>query len=169
MLAVSDAALPSGSAPLDVKRTALAYYSTAAHDERFSIDVLRRVRIMEVSVQPKADEPSQVETVIVCETEVERDMLNAAGSMHGGCGAYLVDVCASVAIAAAGHIDAVSQTLNMYYHAPALTEHRLRIISRTMSVGSRIASARSEIWDTTSARLCASGVLVKMSPVPSKM
>jgi hypothetical protein len=70
--------------------------------------------------------------------------------------------CSSLAFAAAGRVNTVSQAINMVYHAPApvyvtasgflashaliyYSGHHLRIVNRTMTIGSRILSARTEV------------------------
>ncbi|KAI0053807.1 Thioesterase/thiol ester dehydrase-isomerase, partial [Auriscalpium vulgare] len=130
-----------------------------------------RVSITEVSLNPMAEEPSKFEARVVCELFVEEDMLNISGNMHGGCAAYLVDICSTLPIAAynADGRSGVSQIINMIYHAPAKLGAKLKIISTTIAVGGRTMSARCEIWDATNQRLVASGIQVKMDASPAKL
>ena len=51
--------------------------------------ILRRLRITDVSVVPQA--VKRTETVVVCEIDVGEDMTNFAGSLNGGCAAWLLD------------------------------------------------------------------------------
>ncbi|KAA1466659.1 Thioesterase/thiol ester dehydrase-isomerase [Dentipellis sp. KUC8613] len=166
-----DPAKVAGNASLDAKaRVARGYAIIAKKTSGFSAPIARRLHLVEVDVRGKADEPSRQEARVVCETEVAEDMLNIAGNMHGGCSAFLVDVCSSTPFAALSPEGAmgVSQAINMVYHAPARLGDKLKIVSTTIAVGARVMSARCEIWDTTNHRLVASGVHVKMDPSPPK-
>jgi len=46
---------------------------------------------------------------------------------------------------------------------------KLRIVNSAIAMGSRIMSARSEIWDETTKRLCVTGVHIKMEPSLPKL
>ncbi|EEB92078.1 hypothetical protein MPER_09466, partial [Moniliophthora perniciosa FA553] len=50
----------------------------------------------------------------------------------------------------------------MYQHGG----EKLRIVSTTMTLGSRTMTARTEIWNATKHRLCVSGTQIKMSLSP---
>ncbi|KAI0748761.1 hypothetical protein C8Q80DRAFT_1173538 [Daedaleopsis nitida] len=96
-------------------------------------------------------------------------MLNKQQTMHGGCTAYLVDVCSSVGLAFLAMVqgkpsDFVSQTIITTYHAPAPLGAKLNVISTTTSFGARTVASRIEIWDVTHGRLCMSGTHNKMAP-----
>ncbi|KLO06574.1 hypothetical protein SCHPADRAFT_882727 [Schizopora paradoxa] len=133
-----------------------------------------RIAVTEVSVAKKEYEPQKFEGVVICEMTVEEDMVNGAGNLHGGCAAYLVDVCSTLPIAAYQEanskvsIGGVSQVIDMVYHSPAQLGDKLKLISRTLAVGARSMSARCEIWNETHHRLVASGTHIKMEPSPAK-
>ncbi|KAK7470038.1 hypothetical protein VKT23_001474 [Stygiomarasmius scandens] len=97
-------------------------------------------------------------------------MVNGIYSIHGGCSALLIDLCSGQAVTALnmymgiGNILTVSQSLNVVYHAPAFLGETLRIVNTSVAVGSRVETARTEIWSETHHRLVASGVHVKMTP-----
>jgi acyl-coenzyme A thioesterase 13 len=140
----------------------------------FGESIQKRLRITEVSLKQKDDEPKKPEVRAVVELDVTEDMLNAAHTLHGGCSAFLVDICSSFAIHAFQIINAegatdhpipVSQSLNMIYHAPASLGDRLRVINTTLTIGSRAFTARTEIWSETHHRLVASGTHVKLIPL----
>ncbi|KAI0034591.1 HotDog domain-containing protein, partial [Vararia minispora EC-137] len=95
---------------------------------------------------------------------VKTDMLNGGGNMQGGCTAFLIDVCSSLGLAAAGRPETVSQAINISYHAPAPLGCKIRIINTSMAIGARISSIRCEIWDVTHKRLVATGIHMKMRP-----
>jgi len=104
---------------------------------------------------------------VIFEVVVHEEMLNSRDTIHGGCVAYLVDACSSVAIAVLGlatdgNIDTVSQAINTIFHASAKLGDKLEIVSTTISSGARAVSAQSEIWDVTNHRLVASGTHIKM-------
>ncbi|KAL1741759.1 HotDog domain-containing protein [Schizophyllum fasciatum] len=141
----------------------------------FAATVGTRLSIDEVSIVKKAEEPTREEGRFVCSLEVTEDMLNGAGSMHGGCSAFLIDFCSSLCLSAhSAHVYGapifmVSQALNIVYHSPASLGDKIRIVNTTLTMGARASSARSEIWNDTHHRLVASGVHIKMQPsVPPK-
>ncbi|EJD05257.1 uncharacterized protein FOMMEDRAFT_105485 [Fomitiporia mediterranea MF3/22] len=134
-----------------------------------------RLRIVSADVFRKADEPEKLEGKVVCEIDVEQDMVNGGGNVHGGCSAYLIDLCSTLPIIALsqsterGGNGGVSQVIDVVYHSPARIGDRLRIVSTTMSLGTRAMSARCEIWNKTHHRLVATGVHIKMDPSPAKL
>ncbi|KZO99717.1 hypothetical protein CALVIDRAFT_357698 [Calocera viscosa TUFC12733] len=107
-------------------------------------------------------EKRMIETIH--ETAVTNAFLNSGGNMHGGCAAFLIDVCSSATLSPFAQDDnmAVSMNLNVTYHAPAPLGTPLRIISTSVSAGGRVSTVRSEIWDTKRDKLVASGVHLKM-------
>ncbi|KZV64571.1 Thioesterase/thiol ester dehydrase-isomerase [Peniophora sp. CONT] len=142
-----------------------------ADDYEFAQSVVRRMSITEVSLVSKSEAPSRTESRVVCELPVASDMANAGHIMHGGCTGYLVDVCSTLALAAAGAsaYSNVTQSLNVVYHAPAPVGHRIRVINWSVAVGSRIMSARTEIWDIDDERLVATGTHIKMKPSRTRL
>lgn len=42
---------------------------------------------------PRPIKGKRVKSMVVCEITVTQDMLNAGGNLHGGCSAWLLDVC----------------------------------------------------------------------------
>ncbi|KAL0068049.1 hypothetical protein AAF712_004952 [Marasmius tenuissimus] len=121
----------SGNVPDNVKRT-IAHPSVFV----FPIDgepekgtghsdaIVKRMVVTEVSVLKSSEEPSKDVGRVVCELEVAKDMVNRASNLHGGCSAYLVDICSSLALIAlsmvkGGFVNHVSQSINMVYHSPA--------------------------------------------------
>ncbi|KAH9002446.1 HotDog domain-containing protein [Lactarius hatsudake] len=143
-----------------------------SRSDLFGASVGRRVVITEASIVPKAEEASRTEARVVCEVTVEEDMLNPGKSLHGGCAAFLIDrcvySCSTLVFIAAGRSAGVSASMNVVYHAPATHGSKLRIVSTAMALGTRIMSARTEIWDVTKKRLCVTGIHVKMEPSPPK-
>ncbi|KAI6034864.1 hypothetical protein F5J12DRAFT_1843 [Pisolithus orientalis] len=155
----------------------------------FEPEIASRTLWKEMSVLKKAEEPGKLEGRIVYEITVEEDMINGNGALHGGCSALLIDNCSTMPMAllslvTTGHAEfGVSKSLNVLYHAPAMVYvqlpinlpvrthypsfpffrgDRLRIVSTTLSCGSRVLTSRCEIWDATNHRLIASGVHTKM-------
>jgi len=132
--------------------------------------VQRNLRITECStfVRP---EDGKTHARVVYETTVTKDMCNAHGMMHGGCAAYLVDCCTSIALVVMGlatgsPVDLVSQSLSTTYHAGAKLDDKIQIVNISTASGKRAVTARAEIWDQTTKRLVVTGNHVKM--VPSK-
>ncbi|TFK24722.1 hypothetical protein FA15DRAFT_669292 [Coprinopsis marcescibilis] len=136
----------------------------------FGRSIQERFVVTEVSVLEKKDEPSKLEGRVVVELDVNEEMINGGGNIHGGCSAFLVDMCSSLAISTLGlategtQYPTVSQAINMIYHSPAAVGDRLRLVNTSMTLGNRAQSARTEIWNVTHSRLVASGTHIKMKP-----
>jgi len=170
----------SGNVPDEVKRfvgiPAIVFKSRVPEVSKpiFGESVTNRLLITEISVVPKAEEPKRLEGRVVCEITVEEDMLNGAGYIHGGCSAFLIDMCTTLCMLAlsmtsSGELfPSVSQSLNVVYHSPAGLGDRLRLVNTTMTLGARAHSARTEIWNLTHRRLVSSGVHIKMQPSDPK-
>ncbi|KAI0784893.1 HotDog domain-containing protein [Abortiporus biennis] len=143
-------------------------------NEAFALAVSQRLEVTEMSITPKVEEPRKVEAKVVIEVDVTSDMINGNGTLHGGCTAYLVDFCTSIAISLhSGYLGNwrrhVSSTLSVTYHAPAALGSRIRIINTTVAMGARAMTARAEIYDATNKRLAATGTHVKMEPSGPKL
>ncbi|KAF8138819.1 HotDog domain-containing protein [Boletus edulis] len=169
-----DASTIPGNAPQHLKQSLLDLISAEAKLNRargtrgFEPEIASRIAWAEISIVPKAEEPERLEGRVVGEITVHDDMLNGRGTIHGACSALLIDNCSSMPIAllnlaTTGKGDlGVSQSLHILYHAPAVTNDKLRIVSTSITLGSRVLSSRCEIWNVTKHRLVASGVHTKM-------
>jgi len=176
-----------GNAPEDIKRLLSSphqyFESFKSRNSRFTSNrsstlppfgdaICERLRVTEISILEKPDEPSKLEGRIVIETEVSEDMLNGGGHIHGGCSAFLIDMCSSLAITVLSlgttgkPLPSVSQSLNVVYHSPAGLGETIRLVNTSLTLGARAQSARTEIWNVTKHRLVASGVHIKMQPSP---
>ncbi|KAF9236188.1 HotDog domain-containing protein [Melanogaster broomeanus] len=170
-----DVAAIGGNASIELKQSladhviAIAKVNKARGIRGFEPVIYSRIEYKEVSVLQKAEEPEKLEGRVVCEMTVENDMLNGRGTLHGACSALLIDNCSAMPIALLSLVTTgkaelgVSQSMNVLYHAPAMTGDRLRIVSTTITLGSRTLTARCEIWNITEHRLVASGVHTKMT------
>ncbi|KAJ7442133.1 HotDog domain-containing protein [Mycena galericulata] len=162
----------AGNADDSVKKTLSdipAYFGVRRSNPKpsFGDSIIQRLVVTHASLEPKADEPLKKEGRVVCELEVTDDMLNGGGNVHGGCSAFLIDICSTLAIIVyQPEAYNVSQSLNIVYHSPATLGEKLRIVNTTLTVGARTLSARCEIWNATQHRLVASGVHIKMQPSP---
>ncbi|KZT70301.1 hypothetical protein DAEQUDRAFT_737514 [Daedalea quercina L-15889] len=139
-------------------------------DDGFATSVIEKLQITECGtfVRP---EDGTTHGRVVYEGTVTQDMCNAHDMMHGGCAAFLVDCCTSIALVAMGlatgsPVDLVSQSLTTTYHAGAKLGDKIQIVNITTASGKRAVTARAEIWDVTTKRLAVTGHHVKM--VPSK-
>jgi len=135
----------------------------------FGESIQERMKVVEISLNRKAEEEKKLEARVVVELDVTEDMLNGGGNIHGGCSAYLVDMCSTLALVSlnlenSGDIGTVSQSLNIIYHSPAQLADKLRIVNTTLTIGARAHSARTEIWNATHHRLVVSGTHIKMVP-----
>lgn len=165
-----------GNASQDTKAYITRMLSTLSTSRKsFAVDIGGRLVVTDISILKKSEEPSKLEGRVVCEITVDEDMINFGGNLHGGCSAYLVDVCTSLPIAALSSASGgqswggVSQALDVVFHSPASVGDRLRIVSTTMTLGSRSMTARCEIWNASKHRLVASGVHIKMEPSQPKL
>ncbi|KAG0697292.1 hypothetical protein DFH29DRAFT_158258 [Suillus ampliporus] len=140
----------------------------------FEAEFVSRMRLTEVSVLSKAEEPEKLEARVVFEAIVDEDMLNRAANLHGGCLAMIIDLCSTSPFYVLGAstsgrgVFGVSQSLNIVYHSPALTGDKLRIVSTTITLGSRALSSRCEIWNVARHRIIASAVHINMVPSEPK-
>ncbi|KAJ3770360.1 hypothetical protein FB446DRAFT_172303 [Lentinula raphanica] len=129
--------------------------------------------------QIPAQSGQSVESVtLICEVDVSPDMANNHHLLHGGCTAFLVDMCSSLSVVALtmmrrsikspspavqnhpAQFDMLSQSMNVVYHSPSQVGDRLRIVSTTMPMRELVSNVcvQTEIWSTTQHRLVASGV-----------
>jgi len=166
----------TGNASDDIKRTICnpGYFFPGHRVENFGSPIFgdsiqKRMKVVEISLNKKVEEERKLEARVVVEVDVTEDMLNGGGNIHGGCSAFLVDVCSSLALIAfnlenSGDITSVSQSLNIVYHSPAQLADKLRIVNTTLTIGARAQSARTEIWNVTHHRLVVSGTHIKMLP-----
>jgi len=157
-----------GNLSPEIKQQLVDALAILTKDGDFGDLTISSLKATELSIfERTADGKKQAR--VVFELVVAQGMLNARDSIHGGCLAYLVDVCSSVALsvlglATGGPVDLVSQAINMIYHSGAGIGDKLEIINETVSTGSRAVSAKTEIWDVTNRRLVASGTHIKMKP-----
>ncbi|KAK1231412.1 hypothetical protein PQX77_005475 [Marasmius sp. AFHP31] len=90
----------------------------------YSMEIFRRLEITEISFEKYPGEPSKRFSRVVCELDVEPDMVNNEECLHGACSAYLVDMCTNIAILAYQlstnkEGPSISQSINTLYHSPA--------------------------------------------------
>ncbi|KAI0068495.1 hypothetical protein BV25DRAFT_876 [Artomyces pyxidatus] len=135
----------------------------------FAATLPGKLRLKDVSIGRNAEEPSKKEARVVCEVIVDEDMLNVNRVMHGACMAFFIDICGTLPMIALPGLSGVSLNLNVSCHAPAKLGDKLIIITTTLANGARAMSARGEIWNISTKRLVASGVLIKMEPSPPKL
>ncbi|KAK7059928.1 4HBT domain-containing protein [Favolaschia claudopus] len=146
-------------------------YGVGSSDQQFGYALGRATRFVDMSVEHSSERAGRMEGTTVAEVAVTKHMLNGAGMLHGGCVTYLIDNCASTPLVLLGIMSGqngvgVTQGMNVLFHAPAPIGTVLRIISSSISMGSRVMSARCEIVDKASGRVVASAFLNKMQPVP---
>ncbi|KAJ4485350.1 hypothetical protein J3R30DRAFT_1344463 [Lentinula aciculospora] len=199
----------TGNASPAIKRAFLnpgMVFPTLDHDGKYRVlgfameTIFQRVAVTDISSsnswggsQPSSDgdpgeqrpEGSQVWSIILmCKVDVFPDMANNHHILHGGCTAFLIDMCSSLAVVALTMImkspdstnvesfplkfDLLSQSLNVVYHSPAPVGDSLRIVCTTMPSTSESGSnvcVRTEIWSMHRHCLVASGVhtMMKMS------
>ncbi|KAJ3550417.1 hypothetical protein NM688_g5083 [Phlebia brevispora] len=164
-----------GNVTQETKDALSRWYSGAIGSQGFAREVSARLEATELSVYDKPEESGKKEAKVVFEIDVKDDMCNFGNNMHGGCAAFLIDLCSSVALTllasqtAPDKLSHVSLVLNTIYHAPAPKGCRLKIVNTTVALGGRVMTARTEIFDKTKNRLAVSGVHLKMAPSPPKL
>ncbi|THV03372.1 hypothetical protein K435DRAFT_775049 [Dendrothele bispora CBS 962.96] len=170
----------SGNAPDEIKQALgdptsfFNIYADGRLKQSFGYTIMERLEVVEIDIVSKAEEPSRKEGRVVCQVVIDEDMLNGGGNLHGGCSAFLVDVCTTFALSALGlatmndPLLAVSLNINTTLHSPAQKGDVLRIVNTSVQIGNRAMTAKCEIWSGTHHRLVASGTHIKMAPSPPK-
>lgn len=140
----------------------------------FKAEFVSRMQLAEASVLSKAEDPDKLEGRVVFEVTVDEDMLNEVGTVHGGCLAMIIEICSPMPIyilrASTGStygVFGVQQSLNIVFHSPGMPGDKLRIVSTTLTLGSRARSGRCEVWSVTRRRLVASAGYINMVPSES--
>ncbi|EPQ51970.1 hypothetical protein GLOTRDRAFT_108013 [Gloeophyllum trabeum ATCC 11539] len=166
-----DASSIGGNAPEFVKQLNNNTFGAygLGDQECFAYGVGKDLKFVEVDVERRPDKGGRMEATTVAELEVTKNMLNGAGMLHGGCLAYLIDMCCATPSIVLGLIRkingvGVTQAMNILYHSPAPPGSRLRIISTSITLGGRCMTSRCEVIDQRSGRLIASAFLNKMQP-----
>ncbi|KAH9942588.1 hypothetical protein B0H21DRAFT_824142 [Amylocystis lapponica] len=158
-----------GNVSPEVKQKLVQVMTHFTKGHEFGYPVFKRTKVKEMSLFER-EEDSKLQARMVFEiTEQPTDMVNGGNTLHGGCSAYLIDVCTSALFTLLGIAQNnvayhVSQSLNTVFHAGASPGSKLEIVNTTTSMGGRVMTARSEIWDVTNHRLVASGTHIKMYP-----
>ncbi|KAH9848023.1 hypothetical protein C2E23DRAFT_845872 [Lenzites betulinus] len=144
-----DAADVAGNVPQHIKQLALNTLGAygIGDTDCFAHTVGRRIRIVDMSHTTKGD---KLEVVSVAEIQACQEMLNGAGTVHGGCLCYLVDNCAAFPLVVIGLMQdsngvGVTQAMHVFFHAPASIDTCLRVTSTSVSFGGRIMSSRCEV------------------------
>ncbi|KAG8896525.1 hypothetical protein FRC00_005811 [Tulasnella sp. 408] len=145
--------MPEGSASDAEKQvliTALVNWMRKA--SWFAGTIGQRLRVVRVDTSCSPDGNQKKKTAEVeCEVAVEEDMINAFGTLHGGCSGFLIDVCTTLPL------------IVLSDEKWAVAGSTLQIKSSSVAVGGRSATARCEIWDKKRQALIASGTNIKMS------
>lgn len=160
-----------GNASDYVKQLNLNTYMSygVGNEDNFGYKVGKSVRFVDISVEHKEEKKGKLEASTIAELIVTKDMLNGAGMLHGGCVAYLIDNCCSTPLVVLGLVKrvngvGVTQSMSIFFHAPAPIGTSLRIMSTSIALGGRVMSSRCEIIDQDKGRMIASAILNKMQP-----
>ncbi|KAG8849556.1 hypothetical protein FRB96_000706 [Tulasnella sp. 330] len=129
--------------------------------------IMDRVKIVEVGVVTDEGVKDKETTIRVeFETQVELDMCNPSGNLHGGCAAYLAAVTTSVVYCLYDDSKYISMTLDTIFHAAGPVGSNIRIICMLVAIGGRISTSRCEIWGKENGRLVASASHLKLNLTP---
>lgn len=165
-----DASKIAGNLSLDQKQlcaNVLSYFIIEGN--AFGCEIGKRMRLVETNVLKSPEKGGPLRGRTVCEIQVEKDMCNIYGVLHGGCAAYMIDSCSSSSLVALGVVkgldySGMSQALNIIWHGPAPEGTKLKIVSTSVVVGGRVMTARCEIWDKDQGRVLVSAVHSKVNP-----
>ncbi|BFZ61690.1 hypothetical protein YB2330_002763 [Saitoella coloradoensis] len=94
---------------------------------------------------------------IVLEMEVDDELCNPMGNLHGGAMALIVDVCTSFSGMARGIGIAVSRNLSVSYLRPAPNGCKIQIETEVVSISKRMALYRCTIRDAETKKIIAVG------------
>ncbi|KAG7447740.1 uncharacterized protein BT62DRAFT_790387 [Guyanagaster necrorhizus] len=108
-------------------------YFVNSREESYGAEVGRRLRLVEMNIWGRDASGTAAQGQTIFEIDVEKDMCNVFGTLHGACAAYIVDPCSVsslVVLGAAIGADetGVSQSLNVIWHQPAKMGTTLRVI-----------------------------------------
>ncbi|KAF9534660.1 hypothetical protein CPB83DRAFT_755298 [Crepidotus variabilis] len=147
-----------GNAPRDTIRACLSVfrYMASTEDRSYGAAVGRRLKMAEIKIKFSEAGSSNlpagraVSAQTTCEILVYKDMCNVFGTLHGGCAAYMTDICSTSSIVALGIVNGVdatgvSQAMNLIWHKAVKTGAKLRIVSNTISQEGRIRVCRCEV------------------------
>ncbi|KAF9645456.1 hypothetical protein BDM02DRAFT_3101293 [Thelephora ganbajun] len=171
-----------GEASLELKREVLRLWLLIqTNPDHFASSIGARLEPVEISVVPKREDAQVMEARIVAEIDVLPGMLNQVNFTHGGCIAYLIDLCTSVPAVALEVYHGkdpnpimVSQSLAIQFLGPSKPGDRLRFVSTTVVVGGRVCTiyceaCLSRVWAKNRHRLVATATHVKLEPNLSKL
>ncbi|KAJ3827194.1 HotDog domain-containing protein [Lentinula raphanica] len=163
----------SGNAPDYVKQLNYNTYHSygVGGEECFGYRVGKEVKFVDVSINRKLDRQERLEATTVAEVVVNKNMLNGAGMLHGGCLAYLIDNTPLVVLGLIQNVNGVgvTQAMNVQFHSPAPLGACLQIKSTSVSLGGRVMTSRCEVIDKHTGRPVASAFLNKMQPNQTKL
>ncbi|KAF7292805.1 4HBT domain-containing protein [Mycena indigotica] len=96
------------------------------------------------------------------EIEVTEDMCNVFGTMHGACGAYIIDhatIGTMVLYGRAAGFDGrgVSTSMNIHWHNPANLGDILAVFTESVHIDNRARTVRCEIRDKETRKLIITG------------
>ncbi|KAJ2985013.1 hypothetical protein NUW54_g10296 [Trametes sanguinea] len=184
----SDPSTVAGNASLEQKRLCLNTLGSYGLGDKdcFAYAVGTRIKLTDLSYDKEGE---RIEVVAVAEVQACKEMLNGAGTVHGGCICYLIDNCASIPLVTLGLMRGingvgVSQAMSVFFHAPASMYvrsshlfihwikspyYRQRYVyaHNRHEHSSRDAHNVVQIKDKTSGRPIASAILTKMQPASS--
>ncbi|PBK67118.1 hypothetical protein ARMSODRAFT_959788 [Armillaria solidipes] len=138
-------------------------YFVNSREESYGAEVGRRLRLVEMNIWGRDACGTAAQGQTIFEIDVEKDMCNVFGTLHGACAAYIVDPCSVsslVVLGAAIGADGtgVSQSLNVIWHQPAKMGTKLRVVSTSVFIHGRIRTARCELWDKERDKLYVSAI-----------
>ncbi|GAA5975844.1 hypothetical protein JCM5350_000754 [Sporobolomyces pararoseus] len=135
---------------------------------------LDQVRVTGVELDGKDGDTKptrSAKSTVSCLVKVEQDMCNVSGNLHGGCGAWLVDHCSSLALLALSGGDeerwttsGVSTNLNLNYLKAAPLGTNLKIVTEVLNFGRVTSLLETKIYNAKTNQLLTVGWHTKQDP-----
>jgi len=158
------AQLIAGNTSLEVRQRILELCSThfTLCGRGFGDQIVARLEIIEATVSKERDEAR-----VVCEIDVEDDMLDIGGKVPGGCLVFFTSLISAlphiILDLSTGGVGAkgAAQVLDTMIHSTACAGDRLRMIGWTLSRDHSKAFGRCEFWSVKHGKLVASASQVK--------
>jgi len=170
---ISDLAqIETNDEPETVKQAMLTFDSFIRNGPYFAVQTVGKyIKTTGVILGDEEDKPDAPgdggklqRMKFVATIDVNKDMCNKFGIMHGACTAYLLDsITTSVLVCLEGP-PRVSVSLNISFFKPAPLGTRLKVVGYSTSVGKSLAHTRGEIWDLDKSVLLSSCTHTQVDP-----
>ncbi|GAA5894759.1 PaaI family thioesterase [Sporobolomyces salmoneus] len=137
--------------------------------KRIQLDTIRVTGVELDGTDGDTKPTRSAQSSVSCLVKVEQDMCNVSGNLHGGCGAWLVDHCSSLALLALSgdgrwETSGVSTNLNLNYLKAAPLGTNLRIVTEVLNFGRVTSLLETKIYNVDTKQLLTVGWHTKQDP-----